>query len=227
MTIKKKSKTSKEKTSSTKKVKKASESASVSNKVVLSNLRSSYMFVTELKASEDDPEKKTCSCTILIPKSDKAQCKKVRQTMLKVVKKAFGDNVNIFKSTTLKSCLKDGTKLYEDPENTAGEEVNDHYVLRCRMYSLPVILDRNRERVIDPGELSDIIISGYRFNFSVLFKTYDVKLKSGGKAKGIKAEINCLQFVRKDDPLGGSVDIEGDFDVLESEEDDYDEFDEE
>lgn len=203
-------------------------SAPLLPKAIFGPARSTFMWILQLRENKNGSS--TCSCGVLIPKKDRAMVGKVTNGIQAAVKKKFGPNVDIFKSTRIRNPLQDGDELYDDPDTSVGKEAKGHYILSCKMYRLPVVVDQDVQPIMDPEEKKEICVSGYYFNYSIVFKGYEFE-EDGVKSKGVRAEIINIQYVKKGPRLDASSDPEDDFQAIEREDgDDYevdDEYEEE
>lgn len=178
-------------------------------KVVTGKVRLSYCNLFQPRAVEDGQEPKY-SCTILIPKSDKATIQKIK-TAIEAAKQAgissvFGGKL----PPNLKTPIHDGDG--EKPNGGEyGEECKGHYVINASSKQKPGIVDKNLNEIIDSTE----VYSGCYARVSINFYAFN---KSGNK--GIACGLNNVQKIADGDYLGGRSRPEDDFDVVEDDEDD-------
>ena len=171
-------------------------------KVVTGKARLSYCNLFQPRAAEEGQEAKY-SCTILIPKTDKATIQKIKAAI--DAAKAAGVSTLADASgkmpATVKSPVHDG-----DGEKPNGGEYGDEchgcYVINASSKQKPGIVDRNLNAIIDSTE----IYSGCYGKVSVNF--YAFKAKGN---KGIACGLNNVQKLEDGDYLGGRSRAEDDF----------------
>lgn len=185
----------------------------MSTKVVTGKVRLSYANVWEPRALEgsDDPK---YSVTLLIPKSDKVTIGKIKEAM---------------KETRDNFCKKNGAKAIpekfnhtlhdgdgdRDSGDAYGEECKGCYVITVSSKNKPVIVDRDRNPIIDEME----VYSGCYARVSVNFFGYSV-----GGNKGVSAGLLSIQKLADGEPFGtmGSADDFNDDYEYEDEDGDLD-----
>ena len=165
--------------------------------------RSTFMFCRILKEPEDGEGSAKGKCAILFPKSDKKMKKKVDDAILAAGKKKFGDKFKL--GGKYLSPIRCGTEMFEDEDYTVGEEAKDMWMLSTSCYKVPQLVDKSGQRVIDPEELEEMMVSGNYFLFSVTMKGFD------NESKGVRAELNNLMFQKKGERLDGSASAESEF----------------
>jgi len=177
-------------------------------KVVTGKVRLSYCNLFQPRAVEDGQEPKY-SCTILIPKSDKATIQKIK-TAIEAAKQAgissvFGGKL----PPNLKTPIHDGDG--EKPNGGEyGEECKGHYVINASSKQKPGIVDKNLNEIIDSTE----VYSGCYARVSINFYAFN---KSGNK--GIACGLNNVQKIADGDYLGGRSRPEDDFEPIYDDED--------
>lgn len=94
----------------------------------------------------------------------------------------------------LQGGLKDGDGVKSDG-TPYGPECKGHYLLTCKtnVSNPPEIVDENLQKVIDPRK----VYSGCYGRVNVSMVPYN------NQSKGIKAILNCVQFLQDGEPLGG------------------------
>ena len=178
--------------------------------------RSTFMFCRVLKQPEDGEGPAKGTCGILFSKKDKATLAKVEKAIATAGEKKFGNNFNA-SSRKYSIALKDGDELYEDPEYSVGEEAKGMWFISTTAYKVPQMVDKQGNKIFDPDELDEKMVSGNYFLFSVTFKPFD------NESKGVRAELNNLMFVKEGERLDGSASAEEDFADFASDDDDFDE----
>ncbi len=171
--------------------------------------RSSYMYCRELtlpkkrKDSDADPKVKTCRTQILIPKKDKKTVRLIEAAVEAAARKKFGSDINI-QSRKFKHPLRDGDEELKEGE-IEGDHYRKHYFLNATGYKLPGVVNQYNERVEDPDDLDEIVVSGYKFRFSITARGFDVD------SRGVRFILNNLMFMKEDERLDGSMDAEDEF----------------
>ena len=172
-------------------------------KVILQDVRCSYVFVTEPRKGENGESGKY-SIQILLPKDDE-QVKKIKAAIVKAAEEKFGSNV---KMGMLKSPLRDGD------EEREGEEYEGMYFLNANSSRKPGIVNRNNEPA-DQDDLEEYCYSGAYFHVSVNFYAFNFEGK-----KGIAVGLNNLMLRKKGERLDGSSSATSEFsDFVDSDND--------
>ncbi|MBL4909157.1 MAG: DUF2815 family protein, partial [Alteromonadaceae bacterium] len=96
------------------------------------------------------------------------------------------------------------------------EEAKGMWMLSTSCYKVPQLVDKSGQRVIDPEELEEMMVSGNYFLFSVTMKGFD------NESKGVRAELNNLMFQKTGERLDGSASAESDFGDYATDSDDDD-----
>jgi hypothetical protein len=178
-------------------------------KVVTNKVRLSYCNLFKPRAAEEGQEEKY-SCTILLPKSDKATIQKIKAAV-EAAKQAgaatFGGKVPV----NVKTPIHDGDG--EKPNGGEyGPECKGHYVINASSKQKPGIVDKNLNEIIDSTE----VYSGCYGRVSINFYAFN---RSGNK--GIACGLNNVQKLADGDYLGGRSRAEDDFEpVADDAEDD-------
>ena len=174
-------------------------------RVVTGKCRSSYMFCTQLTPSgQDDPESpKTVRTSVLIPKRDKETVRKIQRAIKAAAKKKFGNNVNV-DSPKFKNPLQDGDQELKDGE-IEGDHYKRHMFFNATGYKLPGVVNQGGNRIEDPDELDEILVSGYFFRFSVTARGFD------NESRGVRFILNNIMFIEKGERLDNSIDPEDEF----------------
>ncbi len=156
-------------------------------KVVTGKVRLSYCNVFEARASQEGGEPKY-SVSLLIPKSDTATVDAVKKAIDEVIQtekaSKFGG-----KDRGLKYPLRDGDAEKDD----AAYE--GHWFINASSKNRPVILDENKQAILDSREL----YSGCYGRASINLFAFN----SNGN-KGVAAGLNAIQKVSDGEPLGGA-----------------------
>jgi hypothetical protein len=153
-------------------------------KVVTGEVRLSYVNLFEPKSIvEGGPLKYGVS--VLIPKSDKAEVSKIQR----VIDDLIRESQDILKGTKgLRTPLRDG-----DTEKDS-EEYEDHWFINVSNKNQPIVVDENRQEIINPRE----VYSGCFGRVSMNFFAYN---KAG--SKGIGVSLNAVQKTQDGESLGG------------------------
>jgi hypothetical protein len=177
-----------------------------STKVVTGKVRFSYVQVFQPKSYQGGAAK--YSVVLLIPKSDKATIKKIKEAIAQAMEDGVSSKWGGKKPKNLWDPLRDGDeeKADEHPEY-AGM-----YFITAKSDRRPVIVDKDLEEILDPDEF----YSGCWGRASINFYPYD------NTTKGVAAGLNRLQKLKDDTRFGGaSGSVEEDFgDGFEDDEDD-------
>lgn len=153
-------------------------------KFVTPELRLSYCHLFEPRAMDGQPDKPKYSVTVLIPKSDKALVKQIEAA----IQKAVDENQDkLKKKKGLKLPLRDGDEKDNNPEYA------DHYYMSISSKDRPIVLDENKEDMIDKKQC----YSGMRGRVSFNFFAFDT---AGNK--GIACGLNSVMKTNDDEPFG-------------------------
>lgn len=177
-------------------------------KVITGKVRFSYVHIFQPHAIEDGQEPKYSIC-LLIPKSDKETLKKIKAAV-EAAKQAGASKWGGKIPANLKTPLRDGDTEREDQPEYAG-----HYFINCSSKTAPGVIDRNKQEIMDSQE----VYSGCYGRASINFYAFNT---AGNK--GIAAGLNNIQKLADGDYLGGRSRAEDDFDDLEDEYADDDDF---
>lgn len=179
-------------------------------KVIIENVRCSYVFVRERRKSDDPNKEGKFSIQPIIPK-DHPQIKQIKKAIKAAATEKFGD----VKMTMLKLPLRDGD------EERDSEEYNGCYFLNANSAKRPGIMNRDNQTP-DLEDLEDYCYSGARFHVSVNFYAYNFEGK-----KGVAVGLNNVMLVGKGERLDGSTSASDDFKAYSNDEfEDSDEDDE-
>jgi Protein of unknown function (DUF2815) len=177
-------------------------------KVVTGKVRFSYVHVFEPHAIEEGQEKKY-SVAILIPKSDKATLKKIKAAV-EAAKTASASKWGGKVPANLKTPLRDGDEERSDQPEYAG-----HYFLNASSKTKPGVVDASVQPILDSTE----VYSGCYGRASINLYGYNT---AGNK--GIAAGLNHIQKLEDGDFLGGRSRAEDDFDAVDSDSSDDEDF---
>ena len=83
---------------------------------------------------------------------------RVRKIRLAAEKK-FGSDVNV-DSKKFKNPLRDGDEELEEGD-LEGDHYENHYFINATGYKLPGVVDEDGERILDPDDLDEIVVSGF------------------------------------------------------------------
>lgn len=174
-------------------------------KVIIQNVRCSYVFVTEPRKGDNGEDGKY-SLQVILPK-DHAQVKKVKAAIKAAAEEKFGSNV---KMGMMKLPLRDGD------EERDGEEYEGCYFLNANSARKPGIVNRNNEPA-DQDDLEELCYSGAYFHTSVNFYAYNFEGK-----KGVAVGLNNVMLRKKGERLDGAVAATSEFSDLADRDDETD-----
>lgn len=157
------------------------------SKVVTGKVRLSYCNVFEARASQDGGEPKY-SVSLLIPKSDTATVAMIEKAIESTIQDATAKTFQ-GKAKGLKLPLRDGDTEKDDPA------YEGHWFLSASSKQKPIILDENRNAVLDPR----VIYSGCYGRASINFFAFNT---NGNR--GIAAGLNAIMKLTDGEPLGGT-----------------------
>lgn len=165
--------------------------------ITTGKVRASYVSIFQPKAPQGGGEPKY-SVTLLIPKNDAATINgvyaEIERAKQEGAQKAFGGNV----PPVCKIPLYDGDGV--QPSGVPfGDECKGHMVLRASAKLQPVIVDVNKQNIINPAD----VYSGCYVRASINFFAYNT---NGNK--GIGCGLNAVQKVEDGEPLIARVSAE-------------------
>lgn len=172
-------------------------------KVVTGKVRLSYVHVFEPYTNNPDQEAKY-SCVILIPKSDKATIRKLKeaqQVALEAGKVKFGGSI----PKNWKNTLHDGD---EDADLEKNPEYEGHLYMSISSKTKPGVVDRALNPIMDSTE----IYSGCYARVSINAFPFNTQGN-----KGVSFGLNHIQKMADGDFLGGRSRAEDDFEPLDEE----------
>jgi len=177
-------------------------------KVITGKVRLSYAHIWKPVAISEGQEPKYSVC-LLIPKSDKETLRKIKAAIMAAKergKSIWGGKI----PANLKLPLRDGDEDRPDQPEYAG-----HYFINASSKMQPGIVDKNVQPILDSTE----VYSGCYARVSINFFPYN---QAGNK--GIGCGLNNIQKIADGDYLGGRSRPEDDFDVVEAEDDEVEDF---
>lgn len=175
----------------------------MSTRIMLKNVRLSYAHVWEPQPAREADREPKYATSIIIPKSDTAQIKKIEaaiEALLKAEGPAkFGGKIP--PRGTLKLPLRDGDTERDD------EAYRDSMFLNASSKTRPGIVDQNVEPILDRDE----IYSGVYVNISI-----ELYLFSVNGNRGVACGLGNIQKVRDGEALGGgAIKAESEFAVVD------------
>lgn len=175
----------------------------MSVRLVLKNVRLSYAHVWEPQPAREADRDPKFTTSIIIPKSDTAQIKKIEAAIENLLKTKgpakFGGKVP--PRGSLKLPLRDG-----DTERD-GEAYQDAMFLNASSKTRPGIVDQNVEPILDRDE----VYSGVYVNISIELYLFNV---NGNR--GVACGLGNIQKVRDGEALGGgAIKAENEFAVVD------------
>jgi hypothetical protein len=165
----------------------------MSTKVVLKNVRFSYVTVLEPKGFNGSEPK--YSVSILFPKTDTENIEKMRAAIKKEIDDVFGGK----KPNGFQSCLRDGDAEREGDPVYAG-----NYFFNASSKKKPLVVDADHEHITNP----DVIYSGCYGAVSVNLYGYSYNKIRHGVACGLNGLIKLQDGERLD---GGGSSVLSDF----------------
>lgn len=172
----------------------------------LRNVRLSFPHLFK-KASYDGKETKF-EATLLVPKSDKAQIKLIKEHTIQALKDEFGSTDKIPKGITkgVRNCLRDGDDV--DYDGYA-----DNMSFKAANGKRPRTMDRDKTPVTE--EDSKLYAGCY------VDAVVEIWIQNNAYGSRVNANLMAVRFRSDGEPFGaGSIpdDVEDDFDELEEEE---------
>lgn len=181
----------------------------MSTRIMLKNVRLSYAHVWEPQPAREADREPKYATSIIIPKSDAAQIKKIEaaiEALLKAEGPAkFGGKVP--PRGSLKLPLRDGDTERDD------EAYQDAMFLNASSKTRPGIVDQNVEPILDRDE----IYSGVYVNISI-----ELYLFNANGNRGVACGLGNIQKVRDGEALGGgAIKAESEFAVVDDDTSDF------
>ena len=177
-------------------------------KVITGLCRFSYVNVWRSRAFREGQDAKYSIC-LLIPKSDKATLKKIKDAIAEATEQGISSKWGGKTPKNLHTPLRDGDEERADE----APEYEGMYFLNANSNQKPGIIDRDRNEILDPDE----VYSGCWGRASINFFPFNT---NGNK--GIGVGLNNIQKLKDDERLGAArASAESDFggDDFDDEED--------
>ena len=175
----------------------------MSTRIMLKNVRLSYAHVWEPQPAREADREPKYATSVIIPKSDAAQIKKI-EAAIEALLKAEGPAK--FRGS-LKLPLRDGDTERDD------EAYQDAMFLNASSKTRPGIVDQNVEPILDRDE----IYSGVYVNISIELYLFNV---NGNR--GVACGLGNIQKVRDGEALGGgAIKAESEFAVVDDDASDF------
>lgn len=179
-------------------------------KVITGEVRLSFVNLFTPKATGDNPNPKY-SCMILIPKTDKATIKAIKEAQQLALENGKSSKFGGKIPKSWKDTLRDGDEEYDVEEYPEMEGMMFMNVSANEAYP-PHIVDRQVNPILDQSE----VYSGCYARVSINAFPF-----SAQGNKGVSFGLNNVQKLRDGEPLGGvAARAEDDFDSLDDLEDD-------
>ncbi len=178
----------------------------MATKITTGKVRFSFCNIFEPKAPNGGGDPKY-SVTLLIPKSDTATLGKIKDAMAEAREVFCKRNGASALPAKPNNTLHDGDGV-RDSGDPYGPECKGHYVITVSNKQKPVVVDADRQEILDPGE----VYSGCYGRASINFYGYN----SNGK-KGISASLLGVQKLADGEPFG----IMGSADDFKDDDDDW------
>lgn len=189
-------------------------------KIIIGPCRGSYMFCNELVHDKEDENKvksKRCTATAIVRKKDKDTVKKIKKVIRAVAEAKFGKDVNM-KSKNFTNPLRNADKEMKNGDIEHSKDLENCFFIKTKSYKIPGLVDQYNTPIEDPDDRENLVVSGYYYMFSIVFKAFDHK--SGNK--GVRAELNNLMFKKEGPRLDGGMAAEDEFGDYAEDDDDYD-----
>lgn len=156
--------------------------------------RFSYAHVWEpRKDPKKEPSEWKYEISILIPKSAKADIKKINEAI--AAARQDGIDRNVYKGKIIEKNFRNALGDGDSEEREDDEPYHNHWYLSARSKVKPGIVDHNADPILDKTEF----YSGCFGRASVSFYPYEVD-----GAKGVGVSLNNIQKIKDGEALGGS-----------------------
>lgn len=142
------------------------------------------------------------SVCVMIPKKDKATVAAIQEATAEAVKLGLAEKWGGKKTGAKIAELRDGDELDDDGERLKGDEFKGMYYINVSGKNKPIILDRDRNEVLDKTE----VYSGCWANVAINFYAYAAKTATG-TVKGVGAGLEAIRKVKDDDSLAGGTTV--------------------
>jgi hypothetical protein len=187
---------------------KKAETAS-NTKVITGVCRLSYANIWEPKSVENGPPK--YSASVLIPKTDTETLDRIKAAVQTAydegLGKLKGNGKTVPPLASLKTPLRDGDRERGDDPAYAG-----HMFVNANSITAPGVVDRNRQDIIDRGE----VYSGVYCRVSLDFYAF---YKNGNR--GVACGLLNIQKIRDGEPLGSRMSPQDEFDDYDGGDEDF------
>ena len=166
----------------------------MATELTLTNVRLNYLHVFEPKLNTIS-KKEEYSATILLPKSDTENVKRLNAALKAEKRAKWDDDI----PEGLEIWIKDGDTDNKKRERKGKKPVKCNagmYVLQPTSQEQIAVVDRGLNRIITPGKIKN----GDYFNISINVYAYDNKF-----GEGITFYLNTIQFFKAGESLGNAV----------------------
>lgn len=178
-------------------------------KCIIGPVRLSYVHVFHKYSPGGDNEDGKYSAVLIIPKTEKATIKTIRQAIENAKQAGIASKWNGKEPKKFDLPLRDG----DEQENDKDEAFRGCYYINAKASTRPGVVDREMNPITDEED----VYSGIYAMASVTFFCYDV---SGNK--GVACGLNNIMKVKDGERLGGRVSAESDFAGVDLNDDDED-----
>lgn len=168
----------------------------MATKVVTGKVRFSYAFLNKPKKNDRDEDK--FSVTVIVPKSDTATIKALREAEAEAARKKFPGKPEAFYKA-IKTVIHDGDGLRPSGE-PFGPECAGAWVFTASTSDRPGCVDENLQPLLEPiksGDYGRVSVNMYGFD-------------TAGN-RGVAAGLNNVQLLERGESLGGRTDAASDF----------------
>ena len=186
----------------------------MSTKVITGKCRASFVHIFEPKSvNGSDPK---YSMSLIIPKSDTKTLRAIRAAVDEAIENGITNKWGGKRPGKLSLPLHDG-----DEERDEDLAYADAFYINATSFEKPGVVDNKKGRDGKPIPITDPlqVYSGCYVRASINFYPFNV---NGNK--GVGAGLNNVQFWCDGEPLNGRVRAEDEFDALDVEDDDEDDF---
>lgn len=166
-------------------------------KVITGKVRFSYLNWAQSKVNELSG-KSEFSTQVLIPKSDKATLKALRDAIKEAQVKKWGDKL----PANVRNPLRDGDTETKEDGSPLSAEYHGHFWVNIKSDARPGAVDAQLQAIIDPNDFR----SGDYGRVSINASAYDIKGN-----KGVSFWWNNAQMLERGDALGGRARAEDEF----------------
>jgi hypothetical protein len=168
--------------------------------VTLKGVRLAFQDIWVPKASQDGKGEPKYGCVLILdPKKNADEVKLIRSTIKAVAKekwKAKADGIlRVLEGDNQKYCYFEEDKLNAEGEIVDGFE--GMFYLSCKSPVQPTIIDRDRSELTRKD--------GRPYNGCFVVAKVDIWPQDNTHGKGLRAQIQGLQFLRDGDAFGGGT----------------------